>query len=79
MAQAKKFGCGIHGLVKKGDKYLVLRRSPHDREDAGAWDLPGGGLEIGEQPFDGVLREAAEEAGISIRILYPLTANNQKF
>ncbi|MBI2426533.1 MAG: NUDIX domain-containing protein [Candidatus Kerfeldbacteria bacterium] len=73
MAQGKKFGCGIHGLVKKGDQYLVIRRSLHDHEDPGAWDLPGGGLEIGEQPFDGVLRETAEEAGISIRVLHPLT------
>ena len=73
MTHRKKFGCGIHGLVKKGDRYLVIRRSPDDHEDPGAWDLPGGVLEIGEQPFDGLFRETREEAGISIRVVRILT------
>lgn len=34
------------------------------KEDQDAWSLPGGGLEHGEDPVDGVLRELSEELGI---------------
>jgi mutator protein MutT len=33
---------------------------------AGKWDLPGGFLEEGEHPLDGMKRELREEAGIEI-------------
>lgn len=34
----------------------------------GRWTLPGGGLRHGEDPAEGVLRELAEETGLSARI-----------
>jgi ADP-ribose pyrophosphatase YjhB (NUDIX family) len=39
-----------------------------DDPDGGAWTLPGGGLEFGEDPVDGALRELAEETGLEARI-----------
>jgi ADP-ribose pyrophosphatase YjhB (NUDIX family) len=33
---------------------------------AGRWFLPGGGLEHGEAPLDGLRREVAEETGLRI-------------
>jgi len=39
----KNFCAGIHVLIKKKNRFLVLKRSPGDIEDAGYWDLPGGG------------------------------------
>jgi len=36
---------------------------------AGAWTLPGGGLDFGERPEAAVLRELAEEAGYSGEVL----------
>jgi len=64
----KNFCAGIHVLIKKKNRFLVLKRSPGDIEDAGYWDLPGGGINFGEQPFQASLREAKEEAGILITI-----------
>jgi len=33
----------------------------------GSWDLPGGGLHIGENPKTGALREVLEETGIGLK------------
>ena len=62
------FTAGIHILIRKGDQYLLLRRSQEDEEDKGAWDLPGGGIDFGEQPAKAAGREAEEEAGVKIRV-----------
>lgn len=69
----EKFCAGIHVLVKKGNKYLLLQRSKNDDEDSGCWDLPGGGINFGEQPVTAAGREAKEEAGINIKIIKPLS------
>lgn len=69
----KNFGAGIHIAVKKNGKFLVLKKSTSDKDDAGHWDLPGGGIEFGEQPFEAATREAKEEAGIKIEIIKILT------
>lgn len=64
-----KFGAGIHILVKKDNKFLLLRRSPKDLDDPNCWDLPGGGIRYLEKPLDAALREAREEAGIKVKII----------
>lgn len=51
---------------------LVLRRPDGrvlmvDQRHAGAWALPGGLLRRGEDPVDGLVREAAEEVGVALR------------
>jgi 8-oxo-dGTP pyrophosphatase MutT (NUDIX family) len=38
------------------------------RRDADAWDLPGGGTERGETPWDAVVREVAEETGLEVKV-----------
>lgn len=70
----KGFNVGIHVLVKKHGKYLILKRSMTDPDGPGAWDLPGGGMHTGEQPFRAVQREALEEAGIKVKNIKVLTA-----
>lgn len=47
-------------------RILLCRIAPGaTRESDGLWTLPGGGLEHGEHPRQGVLRELAEETGLS--------------
>lgn len=52
-----------HGLVRRGDAYLVLRRRP-GRYLGGQWDIPGGTVEPGETPAQAAVRECAEETGL---------------
>ncbi|MEK9153308.1 MAG: NUDIX domain-containing protein [Patescibacteria group bacterium] len=71
--KSRNFGGGIHIAVKKGGKFLILKKSASDKDDAGRWDLPGGGIEFGEQPFEAAIRETQEEAGIKVAITKILT------
>ena len=49
------------GLVKKGDKTLLIYRLKK-------WDLPKGKLEKGETIPEGALREVEEECGIKVSL-----------
>lgn len=62
------FRAGIHVLIKRGDKFLVLKTSRTKKEEPNTWDLPGGSIEWGEQPMDSAAREVKEEAGIKVEI-----------
>lgn len=55
-----------YGLARDGDTVLLshLRRGAA----AGRWTLPGGGLDFGERPVDGVVREVHEETGLHVRV-----------
>lgn len=51
--------------LDEAGRILLCRITPGaTRESDGHWTLPGGGLEHGEHPRDGVLRELAEETGL---------------
>lgn len=62
------FCAGIHVLVRKGNKHLLLKRSGQDKNDPVCWDLPGGGIDWGEQPLNAAIREAKEEANLDIKV-----------
>jgi len=38
------------------------------REDLGIWNLPGGGAERGESPWEAVVREVEEETGLEVEV-----------
>ena len=48
-----------------GTSVLLVRAAPH-LTVAGQWFLPGGGLDHGEDPVDGLRREFLEETGLEI-------------
>ena len=57
---------GAYGICRDhGGRVLVVRASPRTTV-AGRWFLPGGGLEHGESPSDGLRRELAEETGLTL-------------
>lgn len=56
---AKALVRDAHGQV------LILVRSSRDEHRPGDFDLPGGGVELGESPAHAVAREVQEEAGLT--------------
>lgn len=56
---------GVGALVVDAGEVLLVRRGAAPMP--GAWSLPGGFLDDGEEPRRAVEREAEEEAGLRIR------------
>jgi 8-oxo-dGTP diphosphatase len=56
-------------------RILLVRVAP-GFPNVGRWTLPGGGLDFGEQPADGALRELTEETGLVGRLGEVLFANS---
>jgi 8-oxo-dGTP diphosphatase len=56
-----------YAWVTRGDTLLLVRIAPAE-QGAGRWTLPGGGLDFGEDPAAGALRELREETGLEGRI-----------
>lgn len=52
-----------YGVVTDGNRILLCRVA-RGFPGQGHWTLPGGGLDFGEDPADGVLREIHEETGL---------------
>jgi ADP-ribose pyrophosphatase YjhB (NUDIX family) len=57
-------------VVVEGEQVMLVRRAVSPRQ--GYWDLPGGFLEQGEHPAEGLKREVREETGLEIEVLEPL-------
>ena len=56
----------VYGIVFNEDKTQVLLVK---RRDIPVWVLPGGGLDPGESPEEGAIREVHEESGFSVKIV----------
>ena len=56
-------------FIRKGGKYLVLKRSPYKKYAPNVVHPIGGKVELGENPYQAAIREAFEEAGIKIKNL----------
>ena len=55
-------GTGVKGIIRKGDRFLVLVKSD------GTFDLPGGRVEEGESIKAALHREIHEETGLKVDI-----------
>jgi mutator protein MutT len=58
------FKIGVFAIIFDEQKRVLLCH----RRDFDLWNLPGGGLEKGETPWDGVAREVKEEVGLDVEV-----------
>jgi len=65
-------------MVKQGDKFLLVRRSPENKFFPGIWEQPGGRVEEGETPEQAAVREIKEEAGLDVKIIKLLIVDKVK-
>jgi ADP-ribose pyrophosphatase YjhB (NUDIX family) len=61
----RQFRIGVYALIFRGSEILLALR-----RDIEWWNLPGGGLEIGETVEEGVCREVREETGLEVEVEY---------
>ena len=66
------FRVAAKSFIIHDDRLLVVKRRPNDVQKPGMWEIPGGRLEPGENPFEGLKREAKEETGLDIDVIHPL-------
>jgi len=67
-----EFRISVKGFVVKDGKVLVVKRALDDVHKPGIYEPPGGRLELGENPFQGLMREVKEETGLDVEVLNPL-------
>ena len=61
------------GFVVSGEgELLIIKRRPNDVHNPSGWEVPGGRIEIGEDPAEGVMREVREENGLVVAVHEPL-------
>ena len=69
------YNLGVGGAVIKDGKLLMVRRA--SRRGRGNWQIPGGFVEQDETMEQAVVREVAEEAGVTAEVVGVLGIRNR--
>jgi len=65
----KPYGLGVKAIINDSHgQILLLRRSAQSKRFAGTWEFPGGKVDAGEAFDAALLREVAEETGLTIAL-----------
>jgi len=75
----KKTKVLVNGIIQNKDKILLIKRLSDEIDDPAEWEFPGGRLEFGEDPKDGVLREIKEETGLDVEYKYIYEILNKEY
>lgn len=59
----------VKAIILNGDKFLIIKRTVDNQI---IWDLPGGGVDYGESPYETLKREVREEVDLDIDIVKPI-------
>lgn len=57
-------------VLNKNNQFIILQRTDKTGEGS-KWSLPGGALEKGEDPYQGIKREISEEIALEVSDLKP--------
>lgn len=70
------FRIAVKAFIIKDNKILLLKRRDNDVHMPSTWDIPGGRLEVAEDPYIGLKRETKEESNLDIDILLPFDVHH---
>lgn len=59
-------------VMNRKREVLLLKRSQQSHSRPLGWDFPGGSLQFGEDPKEGIMREIFEETGITLSNVEPI-------
>ena len=62
----------VKGIIVKGDKILLLKRSGSEDCYKNLWETPGGKINFGEDLKEALRREVKEETNLDIEVLIPI-------
>jgi len=68
------FTGGDGAVIDNDGRILLIRRA-----DNGLWAMPGGRLEVGETPAQGVVREVLEETGVACEPIALIGVNDSRY
>lgn len=66
-----------YGLAVSQQRVLLVRIGDDNPRHSGQWMWPGGGIEHGEHPEQTVIRELAEETGLTVTVDHLLDAGSE--
>ena len=66
----------VAAMIARDDGRILIAERPEGKFMAGWWEFPGGKLEFGEPPEEGLAREVREELGIEIEVGDPFHVVN---
>ena len=67
--QPDEYHLTVLGVLKRPDgRYLITQRKLDKEWGAGWWEVPGGGVNAGEDSRDAVIREIREETGLTVTL-----------
>lgn len=56
----------VAAVLRDAEGLILVQQRPEGKQMAGLWEFPGGKVEPGESPEQALVRELAEELGITI-------------
>lgn len=61
------------GVVETAEHRVLVARRPDHQHQGGRWEFPGGKIEAGESLAEALMREFAEEVGLSLDVPVDVT------